>query len=168
MKGKVFSKNAASCFGVLLLLMAACLPFVAHADSSSADAALTSARSKLIECFNAAKAAETAGANISELTNTLNEAGSMLSKAEFSYSSSNFPESENEAAQSQNILSNFISQADSLRNAASQRQNTDFLLNFVGSIAGTIAVIVSSVAVWVFLRRRYERVGVKQGESPAI
>ena len=133
---KAFIKHVVLGLAVFLFLVAACLPVVVHADSVSAGEAISTAKSKFVESYNAAKAAESAGANISDLTGLLNGAGLLLSKAESLYSSGNFQGAESLAALSQSNLGNFVSEANSLQNAASQRQNMDFLINFVGSIAG--------------------------------
>jgi len=142
---------------LFLLVFIGCFPSFVHADQSSASSELASANNNLVQCLNAAKAAEQAGANITALTGTLDEAGSTYSQAELAYSVGNFPDAYTLALHSQNELSNFISTANSLQNAALQKQNTDFLLNFVGPIIGAVAVIVGSVAIWISLNRRNKR-----------
>jgi len=52
-------------------------------------------------------------------------------------------------------LSNFVSDSNALRDAAAQRRAFDYWVNFVGSIAGTIAVIVAGFMVWRFIKKRY-------------
>ena len=161
MRCRVIIKRVVFFLVLSLLFVTGFLPASVRADQSSASSVLASTESKLVECFNAAKAAEAAGANISELTSTLNVAGSLFSQAEFAYSSGNFSGAETLAVQSQNELSNFVSTASSLQSAAAEKQNLDFYLNFVGPIVGAVAVIVGSFAVWVLLKRKYERVGEK-------
>jgi len=161
MRFKVISKSFVLFSVLFLLLVTGCLPAFARADQSSASSELASTQSKLVECFNAAKAAEEAGANISELTSTLNVAGSLFSQAELAYSSGNFSGAEALAVQSQNELGNFVSTASSLQHAAAQKQNIDFYLNFVASIVGTVAVIVGSFVVWALLKHKYARAGEK-------
>jgi hypothetical protein len=161
MRFRVISKSIVLLLVLFLLLVTGCLPAFVRADQSSASSELASTQSKLVECFNAAGAAEAAGANISELTNTLNVAGSLFSQAELAYSSGNFSGAEALAVQSQNELGNFVSTASSLQSAAAQKQNTDFYLNFVAPIVGAVAVIVGSFAVWSLLKRKYEHTGEK-------
>ena len=156
-----FSESVILFSFLFLLFVTGCLPAFVRADQSSASSELASTQRKLVECFNSAKAAETAGANISELTSTLNVAGSLFSQAELAYSSGNFSGAEALAVQSQNELGNFVSTASSLQSAAAQRQNVDFYLNFVAPIVGAVAVIVGSFAVWSLLKRKYERTGEK-------
>jgi hypothetical protein len=146
---------------ILLLSVAFSLLFVAllsstvSANQSDAATAISSAQNTIVNCYDAAKAAEAAGANITGLAGTLNEAGLLLSQAQLAYSQSDFDAAANYAAQSQNKLNGFISQADSLRQAALQRESWDFLVNFVGSIVGAFAVVAAGFAVWFFLKRRY-------------
>jgi hypothetical protein len=155
MRFRVISKSVVLFLALFLLLVTGCLPAFVRADQSSASSELASTQSKLVECFNAAKAAEAAGANISELTSTLNVAGSLFSHAELAYSSGNFSGAEALAVQSQNELSNFVSTASSLQSAAAQKQNIDFYLNFVAPIVGAVAVVVGSFLIWVLLKRKY-------------
>ena len=160
MRYRFSSKNYILLLALLLLIGLSSSPFVVYAESSSdADAALTSAKNKLVECLSATNAAEAAGANISDLTNTLNNAGLLLSNAESAYSSGDFQTAATLSAQCQIVLTNFISTAASLQSSASQRRSMDFLVTVVGSIAGTTVVIVGSLSVWVLLKRKYEWVG---------
>lgn len=144
-----------------------CISFV-HADQSSAGSDIASAQSKLIQCFDAAKAAENAGANISALTDTLNDAGFLLSKAELAYSSGDYSGADTLAIQSQNELISFVSTANSLQSNAEQKQNVNFLLDFVVPIASVMAIIVGSFVVWALLKRKYEPAGVQLHEPATV
>ena len=159
MRFRVISKSVVLFLVLFLLFVTGCLPAFVRADQSFASSELASTQSKLVECFNAAKVAEAAGANISQLTSTLNVAGSLFSQAELAYSSGNFSGAEALAVQSQNELSNFVSTASSLQSAAAQKQNVDFFLNFGVPIVGAVVVIVGSFSVWALLKRKYERTG---------
>jgi hypothetical protein len=143
-------------------------PSVVWAQQTNAASAISAAQSNLESCFDAARSAEAAGANISQLTQTLNTAGSLLSNAELAYSSGDFGAAQSLAAQSQSQLSDFISTANSMRASASQSQTVSFLVNIVGSIAGTVAVFVGSFFVWRFLKRRYGRSEVAKRESESV
>lgn len=144
------------------------VPSVVWAQQNDAASAISAAQSKLVHCFDAARAAEAASANISKLTSTFNGASLLFSRAEFAYSTGDFDAAQNFAAQSQNLLGNFVSTANSLQAAATQDRNMDFLLNVVGSVAGTVAVLVGSVVVWVLLKRKYGNNGVQKSESAAV
>ena len=140
---------------VLFFSVAFLVPSNVRADQTSALADLTSARLKLADCYAAAIAAEAASANISQLTISLNNAGLLLSRAELAYSNGDFYGTQSLAAQSQGELLNFVAAANSLQVAAAHRREQDFLWNFLGSIVGSVAVLVSSVTLWVLLKRKY-------------
>lgn len=125
------------------------------AQQPAASLAISDAQSKLISCFNATQAAEAAGANISRLTITLNDAGALLSKAEHTYSIGDFANAQRLANESQNLLSGFVSEANSLTVAAKQDRNMEFLVNVVGSVVGTILVLVGSIIVWRLTKKKY-------------
>jgi hypothetical protein len=140
----------------ILLFVAFLFPLPVHADQTSALAELNSARLRLVDCYVVARAAEAQSANISKLTSTLNDAGVLFSRAEFAYSIGDFESTQNFAAQSQSLLGNFISSANSLEVEAAQRRDQDFLLNIFGSIVGAIAVLLGGFVIWVILKRKYE------------
>jgi hypothetical protein len=159
MQRSIFYKGVFLFVSFTLLFVALCPALPVHADSTSATTSLNSARLKLVECFQSAKSAEAAGANITQLTNMLNDAGSLLSKAEFSYSTGDFSAAENQAIQIHDSLSNFVSMANSLQRSAEQNRTADFYIYFLGSIIGTVIVVVGSIVVWFYLKRKSERVG---------
>ena len=136
-----------------------CLPSVVFAQQSDAASAISSAQSNLVQCFDAARAAESAGANISSLTSTLNIAGSLLSEAQLAYSQGDFASASSLAAQSQSSLDGFLSDASGLKSAAVAGSNLQMLV-FAGSIVGTFAVIGGGFGVWVLLKRRNAKDGV--------
>lgn len=128
------------------------------AEQTDASAAITSAKEQIVTCYQAARDAEGAGANITSLTATLNDAGALLSQAESAYSTNDFDAARDLAVQSREMLSNFVSDANALKETAIQQGNQDFMINVVGSAVGAIAVVVGGFAVWNFLKRKYERV----------
>lgn len=159
-------KLPVSAAAVLLLLLAVFGSSVSA--QGDAAAAISSAKSTILSCYQAAKNAETAGANITALTVTLNEAGSLLSQAELAYSTGDFGAATSLAVQSQNKLSNFVGKANSLRETAVQRESRDFLVNVVGSVAGAFVVVGVGVGTWVFLKKRFGTVGADVGGSPKV
>jgi hypothetical protein len=156
-------------FSLVLLLMVGGFSssFVAAQQSASSQA-ISDAQSRLISCFNAAHTAETAGANISRLTNTLNDAGALLSNAEHAYSIGNFTNAQRLAVESQNLLTGFVSEATSLTATAKQDSNMDFLVNVVGSVVGTILVLVGSIIVWRIIKKKYTDSEEQTIESVAV
>jgi hypothetical protein len=123
------------------------------AQQNDAASAISSAQTKLVQCFDAAQNAESAGANVSSLTSVLNEAGAQLSNAELAYSSGNFGSASNLASQSQSSLGGFLSDADALKSSAVASSDERTLI-FAGSIAGTFAVVCTGAVVWARLKRR--------------
>jgi hypothetical protein len=150
----------------VLLFSAIVPPSVSFAEQSGADSAIASAKQQIVTCYNAAKAAEAAGANITSLTSILNDAGTLLSQSELAYSKSDSSTAQNLAVQSSQSLANFLSEANAMQDAAAQQRTTEFLVNVVGSIIGTIAVIVAGFVVWRFLRKRQPQTG-EQTDEPA-
>jgi hypothetical protein len=141
----------------LIMLFVAMLVSSASASQSDAAIAISSAQSTIVNCYDAAKAAEATGANITGLVGTLNEAGSLLSQAQLAYSQGDFDAAATYAVESQNKLNNFVAQANILGEAAWQQGNQDFLINFVGSIVGAFAVVIVGFVVWFFLKSKYDR-----------
>ena len=158
--------------GVLLLaaisIAVLSVPSVVWAQQNSAASAISAAQSKLVQCYDAARAAESASANISQLTSRLNSAGLLLSRAELAYSNADFGSAQSLAVQNQSELASFVSDANSLQASAAQSRTFDFLLNVVGSVVGTVAVLVGGFVVWGFLKRKYGNSGVQKSESDAV
>jgi hypothetical protein len=158
-------------FLLLCLLLAFSLGFltsVVWADQGGATNAISSARSQLLSCYEAVWDAEAAGANITSLTGTLNEAGLLLSHAEFAFSNGDFAGAQDYALQSQGKLANVVSEANALLNAAGVHRNQDFLVNVVGSTGGTVAVLVGSWGLWSFLKKRSKSKRGREIESVAV
>jgi hypothetical protein len=151
----------------LLFAISTFLP-LAQADQTDAATAIASAKEQILTCYQAAKEAEGAGANITTLVAVLNDAGTLLSRAEFTYSISDFDAARDLAIQSQSTLGGFISEANTSKETATQQRNQDFLINVVGSIIGTFAVLGAGIAAWIFLKRKYETAGVHTNESSRV
>jgi hypothetical protein len=152
---------------LLLFVISTFLP-LAQADQTDAAAAIASAKEQILTCYQAAKEAEGAGANITTLVAVLNDAGTLLSRAEFAYSISDYDTASDLALQGQSTLGDFVPEANTLRETAAQQRNQDFLINAVGSIAGTFAVLGAGIATWIFLKRKYETAGAHENESSKV
>jgi uncharacterized Tic20 family protein len=153
---------------LILLLLVVVVPVPVWASQEDAATAISSLKNTLLECYNAAKEAETAGSNITVIIGTLNEAGSLLSQAELAYAMKDFDVALSLALQSQNSLNNFIAEANALKETATQQQNQAFLINVVGSITGTFAVVVAGFAVWLLMKRKYGTAGAHASESSSV
>jgi hypothetical protein len=139
---------------LLFLLVASSSVVLAQSDAA---AAVASAKEQIIVCYQAARDAEAAGANITSLTVVLNDAGALLSRAESAYSLKDFNAARYYAAQSVKQLSGFVSVANALKETAVQQRSLDFWVNIVGPVVGTFAVLGGGFALWVFLSRRHGR-----------
>ena len=152
---------------LLLFVISTFLP-LARADQTDAAAAIASAKEQILICYQAAKEAEGAGANITALVAVLNDAGTLLSSAEFAYSVSDFDIARDLAVQSRERLGNFVSEANVLIVNATAQRFWDFMINVVGSVIGTVAVLVGGVVVWLFLKKKFETVGAGASESSRV
>ena len=152
---------------MLLFAISAFLP-LARADQTEATAAIASAKEQILTCYQAANDAEEAGANITALAAVLNDAGTLLSRAEFTYSISDFDTARDLAIQSQNTLGDFVPEADTLKETATRQRNQDFLINVVGSLVGAFAVVGAGVSTWIFLKRKYEPAGEHKNGSSEV
>jgi hypothetical protein len=153
---------------IFLMLFVTAIVSPVWAEQASAATAISSAKNTILTCYSAAKEAEAAGANITVLTTALNEAGLLLSQAELAYATSDFDAALNFAVQSQNHLSNFVGEANTLKETATREQNQDFLINVVGSIIGAFVVVIAGFAIWFFLKSKYNTTEAHVSESPRI
>jgi len=142
--------------GLACVLLVACASSLVHgADEHDAGLAVASAESTVAECYNFALEAERAGANVSVLLRVLDEAGDLLSKAELAYGVGDYDGAGVYAAQCEGRLAGFEVQAQTLRDSASWQRQLDFMVNVVGSAAGTVAVLVGGWLVWRYLKKRH-------------
>lgn len=140
--------------GVTILVLAASMALqLVWADSPVASTAIASAKSSLVECFAQVQAAERAGANITSLLNTLNEANGLLAEAEAAYSRNDTATAYNLAVESQNLLNNFKAQVDSAVDAAVSQKNQSFQI-FLVSLVGSLTVVGVGVAGWVYVGKK--------------
>jgi len=115
---------------------------------------VSSAQQKLINCYEEAVKAEIAGANVIELTTTLNKAGDLYSKATLAFKHGDYDSAVRLANQCVNSLEDFVDKASILHDEALEAQHRDFIFLVCTSI-GSIAVIFVGFAVWNLLKRKY-------------
>jgi hypothetical protein len=155
--------------GALLLaaisLAVLSVPSIVYCQQNNA---ISAAQSKIAQCNDAARAAESSGANISQLTTRLNSAGLLLSRAEVAYSNGDGGLAASLASQCQSELASFVSDANSLQASAAQSRTFEFLLYIVGSVVGTFVVIIGSFLVWRLLKRKYANGGGQTSGSDAV
>lgn len=147
--------TATSCLSLVIFSALFIYPALGYSENE-AKTAVETAENKVLSCYNAAYEAEKTGANISELLNTLNDAGWLLAKAKLAYSQGDFNSSVTLANECQSKLEGFIDQAEDLRQSAEKASYVDFMVNFVGSGISTMCIIIGSFALWAFLRKREE------------
>lgn len=135
--------------------------------SNQTDAAseIQSAKTQLTNSYQLALEAEQSGANITDLTATLNNAGSLLSQAENLYSIGDFASSQNLAVQSQVQLDGFTAKANLLKEDANAQRSENFLSKIIEPILGSTAVIIVGIAVWFTLKKKYGDSGTNTRES---
>ena len=130
------------------------------AQQSEAELAVASAKQRFFDCYPAVREAEVAGANVSSLTVELNRAGEMLSRAELAFSDGDYDDAIIFASRSSQDLENLIDVASTLRFQAIERGNIDLLVYGVGTMVGLLAVISSGIALWFWLKKRFQTSGV--------
>lgn len=127
------------------------------ATESDAGSAMAQAQQRIETCYSLAADAAKAGANVTSLLETLDEAGWNLSQAQAAFQNGDFDSASALAVHSSHLLDGFEANASSLKDSASQAARVDFLVNVVGSTAGTFAVIVGGLLVWFILKRKPEK-----------
>ncbi|MEM2507012.1 MAG: hypothetical protein QXF61_08240 [Nitrososphaeria archaeon] len=145
---------------MLLLSTAFFVPFAACSNQSDAELQIRLAEEEVLNCYRAVYGAEKAGANVSELLNSLNRAGWLLSQAKHAYNCGDYDLAFSLANQSLTELAGFIEKANSLRMSAEQARFFDFMINFVGSAVGALTIVVGGYGVWLYLKKREKPVKV--------
>jgi hypothetical protein len=131
----------------------------ATVSENEATSALTNAENTVNSAYQAASKAEESGANVSSLLVRLNEAGLLLNRAHMAFKSGDFDSTLTFATQSQEKLNGFVADADVLRENAIRDNYLDFMINVVGSIIGFAGTVCAGFLVWLFLKRKYEKIG---------
>jgi len=144
---------------VLPLLLAGFSSVALAATESDARLSVEAAGNKIVECYEAAANASGAGANVTGLLGSLNEAGDLLSRASLAYNMSDFESAVVLANRSRSKLSGFVVEAEGLREAAVRDGYWSFVVNVVGSGVGAVAMVCGGLAVWFVLKRRLNRAG---------
>ena len=153
-------------FCVSLLLILSLVPACLAVDEGQARSAMVEADQTIKDCYLTVTAADKAGGNVSTMLSVLQGAGMLLSRANLALEKGDFDLAYNLSVQSKASLDGFVAEANSVKDAAEHSGFMDFMINIVGSSAGTVGVVVGSFAVWFWLNRRYGKVGhVEQNES---
>lgn len=124
-------------------------------SQTEASSAIDEAEKRILVCYEAVVEADRVGANTTELSAALDEAGMLSSKARLAYEKGDFESAQEFARLSQERLEGLDVEADALAKSGGQQRSLDFIINVVGSLVGAVVVIIGSVGVWVFLNRKY-------------
>jgi hypothetical protein len=148
---------------ILLVLCVFLLPGLSGvcvaASESDARSVIDEASQRIIVCYGAVANASSAGANASALLAVLDDAGSLLSKADAAFAGGDFNSSRDLALQSEQRLDGFEAQALDLQNTAARAGYSNFMFKVVGSIVETVIVLLGSFVVWSWLKTREKRTG---------
>ncbi len=148
-------KGLKTCAIAFVIFFIAVALFVSpvFAQQNSAQTAIASAQNNFKSCYDAAKQAQSAGANVTSLMVTLNDAAGLMSEAQLAYASNDYNAAYNYATQSQNVLNSFSSQATALQQNANNNDNQKFMVT-IFSIIGSVAILGAGTAVWIKLNRK--------------
>ena len=155
---KLKNKVLALClcfFFILFSLATSCLAV----GEDQARSAIDQADQTIKDCYFAVTSAEKAGGNVTDLLSILQDSVLLLSKANLALGKGNFDSAYDLAVQSKSKLDGFVSDASFLKNVAERRSFTDFMINIVGSSAGTVAIVVGSFTLWFVLKQKYNKIG---------
>ena len=146
---------------LVLMLSVAGVPVrvFAVATADEARAAVDGAQAQIIACYGAVVEAEGAGWNVTELAGVLNEAGGLLSRARVALENGEFDVAVDFSSNCTDKLAGFTDRAVTSRDSAALERSVDFMVNIVGSVAGTVAVIFAGWVLWVYLKRKYGQAG---------
>lgn len=137
----------------ILLLTTSLFGSSVFAEQNGSPDAITSAQNTLKTCYEAAEQAQAAGANVTSLMDTLNDAAGLLTESELAYASNDYNSANNYPSQSQSALNGFTSQASALQQNAENSHNQS-ILTVILSVIGSIAILGVGIGAWVTLNRK--------------
>lgn len=153
--GRNKRRGAAVCVAVLLIMMVWLVPACFAVDAPEAGEAIGQADRDLIAAYVKVAEADDAGADVSELLNELNSAGTYLSRANAAFNAGDYEKASVLATDCSNSVKGVASEAAILKSYA-QGVHINMILSAVFvSIIGVVLVIVLGFIGWSFLRRRY-------------
>jgi hypothetical protein len=145
---------------VLTSLFLALMPCSNAATSQSqAVSALHDAEGAVVSAYVAVSKADAAGGNVSDLLVRLNVAGEVLTRAHIAYDVGDYDSALELSVLCQEKLNGFVADADALTGVAARNSSLNFMVNVIGSIAGSVGLVCLSFAAWVYLNRRYGKAG---------
>jgi hypothetical protein len=131
-------------------------PILASSDQDTASVAIANAEETVVLTYEAVLEAEQAEGNVTGLLAQLNEAGEFLAAARMLYSNGDFDNAVYFADLSRSIGEEVENEAYELKDLASDEGVQRVWFTMLGSISGIILVVLGSLRVWWFLKRRYQ------------
>ena len=146
---------------LLLMLSVAAMPVrvFAVATADEAQVAIDGVQAQIITCYGAVAGVEGAGGNVTGLAGVLNEAGALLSWARVAFENGEYDLAVEFSSNCTGMLVGFTDRAVTLRDSAARERYVDFMVNVVGSVAGTVAVMAVGWGLWIYLKRKYGKAG---------
>jgi len=131
------------------------LPQALSYTQEEVNQALTTAHQTIVNCYEATVAAEKAGANITELTITLNEAEKLYSKALLARKNEDYDLTVQLVNECLGKLDGFTEKANASRVNASERSYLNFIYNVVCSSVGAVVIICIAFIIWSLLKKKH-------------
>lgn len=130
-------------------------PVLANNEQENVSSNVTSAENAIISAYRAVLEAEQAGANVTDLLAKLNKAGEDLAVARMLYRNGDFDRAIDLANSSRNIGEEVQNAAHQLRDLTWNEGVQRMWFTMLSSVFGIILVVLGSLWVWRFLKRRY-------------
>ena len=147
-------RSAVVCSAFVLIIVVCLVQGCFAADASDASDAIHEAEKDLNEAYVKVAAADAAGADVSNLSNELNNAGVYLSTANAAFDVGDYDGALSLATECSNSVKGISDEAENLESyAKGVHSNTIFSAFFV-SMFGVVSVVVLAFIGWEFLKRR--------------
>ncbi|MBS7616990.1 hypothetical protein KEJ45_07320 [Candidatus Bathyarchaeota archaeon] len=149
------NKKCAACISITLITLTFLLfAPVFGSQSEEAEARIKEAENMVLDCYGAVVEAEKASANVSDMLTTLNNASWSLALAKHAYAIGEYDSALEYANQTLRTLQGFIGEAKNLQENAEKTRYFDFMINFVGSAVGAVAIVAGGYVSWFFIKKR--------------
>ena len=149
------------CLAITVLFSLCFVPLGLAASSDEASEDLRLAGADLNSAFGAVAEAENAGANVSALLSTLNDADGFLSEGYAAYRNENFEGAVSSAAACSSTLKGVADAAVTMKLSAERIRSDKVFLTAVVSVVGLVMLFVLGFLVWGFLKRSYSKRALK-------
>ena len=141
--------------GVRILVCMLIISFIPSAlAQQNISSEVTNAKQQIMNCYEITIKAEVSGANISALTDSLNEALFSLSKAESAIQNGNFIQADIRIKDTLTLIEQINQQATQLLANAVQKNNDEFIFKTILPIIAVALVFFVSLTLWKFSRKK--------------